>query len=205
MVYLTFRYFHLNFTVILILLFFVSCKPKTSQQRERRSANEYQEVKITRIKFNFDQSFEVKEIKKSASFSDIIISGIGFLSSSNSIKFEWVNPLENFLVGDLDSDGFEELYLITRSVGSDLKEKIIGITSIKGKSYKAIFIPDFDKKINVNFQYLQGYKGHDSIYLKDMHLYREFPVLNESTSDRGKTLSKRLIEYKLINMSIGNE
>ncbi|MDA3890036.1 MAG: hypothetical protein PF517_00070 [Salinivirgaceae bacterium] len=150
--------------------------------------------------FNFDQSFEIKEVNKGTCISDNHISGIGFANNSRIIKVESADPLEAFLVADIDSDsdGFEELYILTRSVGSGSYGKIIGITSNKGKSFKQIYIPEYDNSLNLNFEYLIGYQGHDSIYVKNEKLYRQFLVFKNGNSANNPTGGIRKLEYRLI-------
>lgn len=160
--------------------------------------NAYQEIKKSRVKFNFNQSFEIKEIKRGSSISDIHITGIGFQNSSAILKFENQNPIETYLIADIDMNGFEEFYIITRSLGSGAHGKLIGITSYMGKSYKAIFIPENDKKLNLNFEYLIGYRGQDMYFLKNMKLFRKFPVYKNTDIQGMPTEGERLLEYKLI-------
>lgn len=189
----------LNFIVInACFISLLSCssinnKPVTTQKQ----AN-YQELKTTRIKFNFNQVFAIKEIKKGSSISDIYISGIGFQNSSAMLKFKSSDPIENYLVADIDADGFEELYLITRSVGSGSYGKIVGVSSNKGKSYKSIYIPEYDKSLNLKLDYLEGYMGNDFIYVKDKHLWREFPVYKSTDTNNNATGGICKIVYALV-------
>lgn len=168
---------------------------KTSDYNKQES---YQEIKKSRIKFNFNQSFEIKEIKKGTSFSDIHVTGVGFQNSSATIKFEGQNPIEGYLIADIDFNGFEELYILTRSTGSGLHGKLLGITSYKGKNYKVIYIPEFDEKLKLNFEYLIGYKGNDEFFVKDMKLFRKFPIYNKTDLQGMPNGGYRVLEYKLI-------
>jgi hypothetical protein len=126
------------------------------------------------------------------------VSGIGFQNSSNTIKYADVYPFEDLIITDIDTDGFEELYIITRSAGSGSYAELIGITSIKRKSYKTIYIPEYDNKLDTTFNYLNGYMGHDSIYVNNKQLCREFPIYKPTDYNANPTGGKRKIIYKLV-------
>lgn len=198
--------------VIIIILYcfallgLLSCseKNKTESDQALTSNNKaYQEIKKSRVKFNFNQSFEIKEIKRGASLSDIHVTGIGFPNSSAALKFENQYPIEAYLIGDLDFNGFEEMYIITRSGGSGSYGRVIAITSFNGKSYKSIYIPEYDTEMSLNFEYLKEYMGHDRFYVENKKLCREFPIYNFNDINAIPTGGKRKLEYKLIEYNGG--
>ena len=128
----------------------------------------------------------------------IHVRGVGFQNSNNTIFLNDVEPFESALIADIDSNGFEELYIITRSVGSGSFAKIYGIATMDGSSYKLIFNPENDKKVNYNFDYLDQYRGHDSIYIENKQLRRSFPLFNENDKKCCPTEGKRILTYKLV-------
>ncbi len=188
------------FFVVLLSFSFVCCKQPKSKIYKQKEESTYREVKDTRVKFNFNQSFEIKEIKIGSSLSDIHVSGIGFQNCTKTLKFMSVDPFEKLLIADIDKNGFEELYILTRSVGSGSYSQIIGITSNKGTSYKSIYIPEYDNTLDIKFDYLDGYMGHDSIYVQNKMLCREFPVYKLSDSNSKPTGGIRKIIYKLVEV-----
>jgi len=175
-------------------------RSSNDNQNSSEESKPYSEAIVTRIKFNFKQSFEIREIKKGTSISDILISGIGFQNNSSKIKFENSDPIEQFYISDLNNDGFEELYIITRSVGSGSYANIIGVASVNGKSYKNIYVPDFDDLLIVNKDFMEGYKGHDSIFLRENKLFREFTVCLKNDISSDSIDIKRSINYKLLKI-----
>lgn len=193
----TFQYRLIYLILFLFIILLSACNSKKDTRKKTEVASDYKEIKDTRIKFNYYQSFEIKEIKKGKSISDIYVLGIGFQNSSNTIKFNDVYPFESFFIADIDCDGFEELYIITRSVGSGAYVKILGITSNKGKSYKNIYVPEYDNSLDIKFKYLEGYMGHDKIYIQNKKLYREFPVFKPIDTNRKPTGGTRRILYML--------
>lgn len=167
-------------------------KPSPSQKAD------YNEIKSTKVTINFNQAFIIKEIKYGQSMSDIYVSGTGFSNSTQILTYSKVAPLETFWVSDLDENGYEELYLITRSVGSGAKASIIGIASMDGKSYKTIFNPENDGTFKEKLVYLEGYQGHDSIFFEQNKLYRQFPIVGTNRSAISEKKQYRLIMYRLV-------
>jgi len=172
------------------------------QKLEKKTSNQvkadYNEIKATKVTINFNQAFIIKEIKYGQSMSDIYVSGTGFSNSTQILTFSKVAPLETFWVTDLDENGYEELYLITRSVGSGAKASVIGIASMDGKSYKTIFNPENDRSFKEKLVYLEGYQGHDSIFIEQNKLYRQFPVSETSSTSKSEEKQYRLITYRLV-------
>jgi hypothetical protein len=110
-----------------------------------------------------------------------------------------VNPLENVLIADLDQNGFEELYLITRSVGSGSYANIYGILSVDGNRYKAIYNPENEPNGQSTMKYFQNYCGHDSIFIENQELKRIFPLYNSAEPNCCSSIGKRFLTYKLLS------
>jgi len=98
-------------------------------------------------------------------------------------------------VADINSDGFDELYLITQSTGSGTYGTIYGFTSNNDKSITPIYIPKISEKdLKGNFK---GYMGHDSIYISNNKLFRKYPVYKEEDANCCASGGDKSIQYIL--------
>jgi hypothetical protein len=190
------RFFYTGL-IFLIAIGFVSCGKK-SRSGASTEVSAYQEVRLIKIKFNFNQSFEIREVKRSRSVAQIHVQGIGFQQTNQTLCFNNVAPFESALVADIDNNGFEELYVITRSTGENKQARIYGISSVGGVKYKTIYIPDFDAANSATLVHLEGYKGNDSIFIKDKTLKRIFPVTFFDSVENCDRKVFREISYKLV-------
>ena len=107
-----------------------------------------------------------------------------------------VDPVEHIFLGDLDGDGFEEIYITTRSAGSGSYGSIYGIASNNDKSVSEIYVPkpsDLPDKAS----FFQGYRGHNKFQIENGVLVNEFPVYAESDTNAKPTLGTRKVFYTL--------
>jgi proteasome lid subunit RPN8/RPN11 len=110
--------------------------------------------------------------------------------TSAAALFADIDPVSSILVGDLDGNGFDELYVLTQAAGSGSYGNIHGVASNKDKSLSQIYVPaveEADMKAGGKFE---GYEGHDSFSISGKQMIREFPV-----KTAGKT--KRTVTYVL--------
>ena len=165
-----------------------------SSKNDSRLQAKYSEIKEYDIKVNFSKSFMIKEVRKGSTVSDIHLTGIGFKGVSKTIHFKHTKPIYDFLVCDVNNDGFEELYIITQSGKKKPKAEIIGIVLTENESYRKIFVADNEGMAeNDNFA---GYVGFDSIYIKEQHLYRNFLVKDSNNQEFRKTVLYTLYKYE---------
>jgi len=106
------------------------------------------------------------------------------------LKYTDVDPVNTVLMGDLDADGFDELYITTVAAGSGSYGNIIGIASNKDKSISMINMPPVEEKDMKAGAPFEGYEGHDTFAIRGNSLIRTFPV----KSARAKT---RTVTYNL--------
>ena len=151
------------------------------------------QVDVTNFKTKSGKEFTVVEKKSSESISRITIQGSGFPNSHEIFTLKGVDPMEIGLQGDLDGDGFEEIYLITRSVGSGSYITIYGFISYKDKSYGPIYSPKHSES-DPNFS---GYMGHDRVSIVDNQFIREFPVYNQGDPNNAPSGGYRVLMYGL--------
>jgi hypothetical protein len=123
-----------------------------------------------------------------ASLSNITVAFAG--DPASEMKFTDVEPINKVLVGDLDSDGFDELYIITISAGSGSYGNVIGIASLKDKSLSQITVPPVEEKDLKKGGQFEGYEGHDKYEIIENSLARQFPI-------KGTNVTTRAINYKL--------
>jgi hypothetical protein len=111
------------------------------------------------------------------------------------MKMEESDPFDYALVADINNDGFDELYIITRSAGSGSYAKIYGFASNKDKSVTPIYIPELSDDDFVAL--FQGYMGHDKFYIEDNKLLRKYPVYEKEDSNSNPTGGDKIFQYKL--------
>lgn len=143
------------------------------------------------------KKFVVIESKPSSSVSDYMITGTGFENSNDTIKYSLNNPMSTVLPADLDKNGFDEIYIVTKSTGSGSFQDILAIASYDDKTFVEINVQQItaeDMETNGKFG---GYMGHDSIYITDNKLVREFPVYKTSDANSEPTGGRKKIIYVL--------
>jgi len=103
------------------------------------------------------------------------------------------DPISEVFVADLDGNGFDEIYIITISAGSDSHETVLGFASNKDKSLSMINFPEIQEG-DENFK---GYMGHDTFKIEDQKLLRTFPIYKEGDTNNHPTGGTRKLVYGL--------
>ncbi len=109
---------------------------------------------------------------------------------ASEMKFTDKDPINKVLVGDLDANGFDEIYIITTAAGSGSYGNIIGISSNKDKSLSLITVPSVEEKDMIKGGTFEGYEGHDEFEIVENSLARRFPI-------KSAKATMRSINYKL--------
>jgi arylsulfatase A-like enzyme len=107
-----------------------------------------------------------------------------------------VDPVEHVFLGDLDGDGFEEIYITIRAAGSGSYGSIYGFASNRDKSVSEIYVPEPGDLPDKGL-YFQGYRGHNEFQIENGVLVNEFPVYAESDTNANATLGRRKVFYTL--------
>lgn len=95
---------------------------------------------------------------------------------------------------DMDSDGNPELYIQAKGEGEGSHLNMYVYEFSSDGSYRELRFPDLSSKSK------KGYKGGDSIYIKDEKLMREFPVVDENPDSAAvKPTGKKVLVYTLRN------
>jgi len=105
--------------------------------------------------------------------------------------YEDTDPVSDVLVADLDGNGFDEIYIITTSVGSGSYGKVLGFASNKDKSLSMINYPEIQEG-DRNFE---GYMGHDTFKIENQKLVRIFPLYNKGDTNQNPTGGTRKLIY----------
>ena len=107
--------------------------------------------------------------------------------------YEDRDPISNVFIADLDGNGFDEIYIITTSVGSGSYGSVLGFASNKDKSLSMINFPDIQEG-DKNFE---GYMGHDTFAIEGQKLIRTFPIYQNGDTNQNPTGGMRKLIYGL--------
>jgi hypothetical protein len=83
------------------------------------------------------------------------------------------HPIREVFIADLDSNGFNEIYIVTQAVGSGSYGQITAYASNKDKSLSPIYMLDHDKLPHPD------YSGHDTYSIEGKYLLRRYEIYNE--------------------------
>lgn len=169
---------------ILLLLAFASCKSELQDSDN---------IFITKT----GKTILVEEKHpKGASLATIEIKANDFANGNHFILKD-VDPIAKTASGDLDNNGFEEIYIITKAVGSGSYGNVFGYGSNKDKSMSPIYIPNINKKDLEVGGLFEGYMGHDTFTFQKDALIRQFPIYKEADSNSNPTGTTNSITYIL--------
>jgi hypothetical protein len=197
-------------TIVSLLIFislFCSCQEKKTSNAinpaediDEPSMNKDADVSksiVKEILTSTGKSFKVEERKQSASLSILTITTKGFTNTQEVFEIKDTDPLSQFFTLDLNKDGFEELYLITKATGSGSYERIMAFASNNDLSVTPVYVPKMTEKDLESEGDFMGYMGHDSIYVANKQLYRKFPVYLEGDANCCPTGGNTTLTYQL--------
>ena len=198
--------------IVLLSLAFFSCGKKENKEHEQQE-EQLQEQAVPEIENKEEKAeepskkslttstgktFEVETQSEGASIMKITVTPKDFPNSTDSWEIEGADPLTDSFTADLDKNGFEELYLVTRSVGSGSYARIYGYASNRDISVTPIYVPEPYETDLAEGGVFYGYMGHDSIFMDEGRLYRKFPIYREGDENCCPTGGDRRLEYELI-------
>jgi len=155
------------------------------------------EVVSKEIRTKTGKSFTVSEEKSSASISKINIITDGFTEVTDTLHLEESDPISKISLTDLNKDGFNEIFIITKSAGSGSYATIYGFSSNKDKSVSSIIVPEISQSDLMEGAVFNGYQGHDSIYFSKNRLFRKFPIYKEGDENCCPSGGVKTIQYVL--------
>ena len=127
------------------------------------------------------------------SLSNIEIRTAGFEHNFHEV-YKDRDPVSDVLMADLDGNGFDEIYIITRSAGSGSYGTVLGFASNRDKSMSMISFPGTQTG-DENFE---EYEGHDTFRIEGRKLVRTFPIYNKGDTNGNPTGGRRKIVYGLL-------
>lgn len=127
------------------------------------------------------------------SISTISIVTEGFEIVNDTYEFGELDPIESTFIADLDNNGFEEFYFITRSAGSGSYAKLYGLASNRDKSVSQIYVNE-----NFNGEFFNGFMGHNEYRVEKNLFLNTFPVYESGDPNSAPSGGMRTIEYNLL-------
>jgi len=125
------------------------------------------------------------------------VTGIGFPGSSDTILFDEIEHLDTVVVADIDSDGFEELYIFTKGFLPGEFDHVFGVASIEDKYYCEITFPGITEEDIKSGGIFEGYNGKDVYKIKNNILERTFPVHKNADTYENPQSGYKTIYYTL--------
>lgn len=196
-----------SFLACVFLIILSSCEKKPSDKPEVEAPKaETKTVKESpknvdviskEFKTKTGRSFVVSEEKPSASISNINIITDGFTEVNETLQLEESDPISKVSITDLNKDGFDEIFIITKSAGSGSYATIYGFSSNKDKSVSGIIVPEISQSDRMEGAIFNGYQGHDSIYFSKNRLFRKFPIYKEGDENCCPSGGIKTIQYVL--------
>ncbi len=107
------------------------------------------------------------------------------------------NKLTDFFLIDMNSDGYDELVIITTSQGSGNYGEITLFTTTGDKGLALIETPQISEDLTKKGGLFEGYLGHDIFSNNSGILLREFPTHNASDTNNMPTGLTKKIVYTL--------
>ena len=132
-----------------------------------------------------------------SSLNDLIIIPIDFENSKDTFRINDADPLLNTWLLDLDNNGYDELYLVTSSVGSGSYATIYGYASNQDLSLTPIYVPTISENDVMEGGDFIGYMGHDSIYVEKNRIYRKYPIYKKDDPNCCPTGGNKIVRYQL--------
>ena len=136
--------------------------------------------------------FVIEKHPNGQSLSNIVITSSGFAYNLNE-TIEDSDPIKEAIDADLDSNGFDELYIITVSSGSGSYGSILAFASNRDISVSMINFSG----VQGGDTYFKGYMGHDSFSLIDQKLIRAFPIYLPADKQNKPSGGMRTLTYGL--------
>ncbi|MDE1207299.1 PliI family lysozyme inhibitor of I-type lysozyme [Tenacibaculum larymnensis] len=133
--------------------------------------------------------------KKNEVDTELTVAPYGLEIDNSAITQNIDGSVVDAEIEDLNSDGFPEVVIYTRSDGSGSYGNVIGYSVNNGKSVSQIYFPP----ITENKKLSEGYMGHDEFTIVETTLSQRFPIYTKEDSNANPTGGIRQINYKLVD------
>ena len=142
---------------------------------------------------------EDKSLGMSVSRITIIASDSSY---TDSLNLGDKDPVQTGMLADLDENTRDELYLVTRSVGSGTYAHIFGFMRDEQNKLVAIEVPEISPEDQTKGKLFEGYMGHDTVYIQKNKLVRKFPKYNPGDANDKPTGGNGTIRYSLVGTTL---
>lgn len=127
------------------------------------------------------------------SLQQLTVQPFGLKTDNSKITMEIDGSVTGAEVGDLNIDGFPDLFIYTQSAGSGSYGKVIGFSVNAGKSLSQVSVPEVADIPKAS----EGYMGHDEFAIVEGTLVQRFKTYNIKDNNSSPTGKMRQIQYKL--------
>lgn len=136
----------------------------------------------------------VAEATNEGSINQLKITPVGLTEDNKPVATEIEGTVSGAEIGDLDANGFPEVYVYVTSAGSGSYGSIVAYAVNNGKSMTPIYLPP----IMDDAQASKGYMGHDEFAVLENVLGRRFPIYKEGDTNADPSGKTRQLQYKLV-------
>ena len=167
------------------------CDCISKEQKPITNSSSYKEYKTKSGKIiRITETHPIKE-----NLSTVTISSV-CLHLETPIVLKDINPIEKVIVVDLNKDGYDEIYITTRSIDNNSFSELFGFASDKDKGLIQINLQN-TKKDSEKGEIFEGCLGHEIYKFEKEAIVLEFPIYIEKDGDSNPTGATRVITYAL--------
>lgn len=159
----------------------------------KKAATAFQPMELTYP--NSDISFKV-----SVDGKQLLVQPSGLSVSNEVFRHDITGyTVVNAEIGDLNIDGYPEVFVYLTSDGSGSYGKLIGYSVNNGKSASQVYLPPVAEDPELN----NGYMGHDEMAIVETTFCLRFPIYKEGDTNSNPTGGTRQVQYKLVDGESG--
>ena len=136
----------------------------------------------------------VVEATNEGSINQLKITPSGLTKDKTPAESDIEGTVSGAEIGDLDANGFPEVYVFVTSAGSGSYGSLVAYAVNNGKSMTPIYLPPITEDPKAS----KGYMGHDEFAVLEMVLGRRFPIYKEGDTNAGPSGKTRQLQYKLV-------
>jgi hypothetical protein len=129
-----------------------------------------------------------------SSINQLRIQTSGLATDNSELSTELDGTAHRAELGDLDANGWPEVYVYVNSAGSGSYGSVVAYVVNGGKSISPIYLPSLDQVPEA----FEGYMGHDEFALVENRLVRRFPVYADGDTNAAASGGTRQIQYQLV-------
>lgn len=126
-------------------------------------------------------------------FVAVSVESVGFQRDQSLLELGEIDPLVVVKLADLDSDGFEELYLVTKSAGEEAYGTLYGFYSDQDQDVLLISYEGASPYTTKEGGPYEGYRGGDIFLFGENNLANTFMA----TLPQSSSAIKKTVYYKL--------